>query len=215
MRPRSRPRPMRSTGSRTSSCSTSRATGESIGRNLKGGGWAFQFANDYYPDLDDTAVVAWAMHQAPNAAEYTENVSRALDWLVGMQSKNGGFAAFDADNTSYYLNKIPVRRSWRAARPADQRCERARGDGARAHRPPAGRARARARDRLFARRAGAGRLVVRTMGHELRLRHLVGAHGVRAGAESPRTIRRCAARWIGCSRGKIRTADGARPTTAT
>jgi squalene-hopene/tetraprenyl-beta-curcumene cyclase len=74
---------------------------------LRGGGWAFQFANDYYPDLDDTAVVAWAMHQAPNAAEYTENVSRALDWLAGMQSKNGGFAAFDADNTSYYLNKIP------------------------------------------------------------------------------------------------------------
>jgi squalene-hopene/tetraprenyl-beta-curcumene cyclase len=75
--------------------------------NLKGGGWAFQFANDYYPDLDDTAVVAWAMHQAPNAADYTESVERALDWLVGMQSKNGGFAAFDADNTSYYLNKIP------------------------------------------------------------------------------------------------------------
>ncbi len=75
--------------------------------NLKGGGWAFQFANDYYPDLDDTAVVAWAMHQAPNAADYTESVARALDWLVGMQSKNGGFAAFDADNTSYYLNKIP------------------------------------------------------------------------------------------------------------
>ena len=75
--------------------------------HLKGGGWAFQFANDYYPDLDDTAVVAWSMHQAPNAADYAENISRALDWLVGMQSKNGGFAAFDADNTSYYLNKIP------------------------------------------------------------------------------------------------------------
>src|ERR1700735_3042272 len=75
--------------------------------HVKGGGWAFQFANDYYPDLDDTAVVAWAMHQAPNAAEYTESVSRALDWLAGMKSKNGGFAAFDADNTSYYLNKIP------------------------------------------------------------------------------------------------------------
>jgi squalene-hopene/tetraprenyl-beta-curcumene cyclase len=75
--------------------------------HLKGGGWAFQFANDYYPDLDDTAVVAWSMHQAPNAADYAENISRALDWLKGMQSKNGGFAAFDADNTSYYLNKIP------------------------------------------------------------------------------------------------------------
>ena len=75
--------------------------------HLAGGGWAFQFANDYYPDLDDTAVVAWAMHQAPNSAEYAENIRRALDWLVGMQSANGGFAAFDADNTSHYLNKIP------------------------------------------------------------------------------------------------------------
>jgi squalene-hopene/tetraprenyl-beta-curcumene cyclase len=74
---------------------------------LQGGGWAFQFANSYYPDLDDTAVVAWAMHQARNSTDYTESVRRALDWLVGMQSDNGGFAAFDADNTSYYLNKIP------------------------------------------------------------------------------------------------------------
>ncbi|MGP0057276.1 MAG: squalene--hopene cyclase [Steroidobacteraceae bacterium] len=74
---------------------------------LRGGGWAFQFANSYYPDLDDTAVVAWSMHQAPNAADYSESVSRALDWLVGMQSADGGFAAFDADNTSHYLNKIP------------------------------------------------------------------------------------------------------------
>jgi squalene-hopene/tetraprenyl-beta-curcumene cyclase len=74
---------------------------------LPGGGWAFQFANDYYPDLDDTAVVAWAMHQARDSDRYAESVRRALDWLVGMQSRNGGFAAFDADNTCYYLNKIP------------------------------------------------------------------------------------------------------------
>ena len=74
---------------------------------LAGGGWAFQFANDYYPDLDDTAVVAWAMHQARDPDRYAESVRRALDWLVGMQSKDGGFAAFDADNTHYYLNKIP------------------------------------------------------------------------------------------------------------
>ncbi len=74
---------------------------------LAGGGWAFQFANDYYPDLDDTAVVAWAMHQARDSERYAESVRRALDWLVGMQSKDGGFAAFDADNTHYYLNKIP------------------------------------------------------------------------------------------------------------
>jgi squalene-hopene/tetraprenyl-beta-curcumene cyclase len=75
--------------------------------DLPGGGWAFQFANDFYPDLDDTAVVAWAMHQSRDSARYTESVRRALDWLVGMQSRDGGFAAFDADNTCYYLNKIP------------------------------------------------------------------------------------------------------------
>ncbi len=74
---------------------------------VPGGGWAFQFANGYYPDLDDTAVVAWAMHQAPNAEDYAVSIKRALDWLVGMQSKDGGFAAFDADNTYYSLNKIP------------------------------------------------------------------------------------------------------------
>jgi squalene-hopene/tetraprenyl-beta-curcumene cyclase len=75
--------------------------------DLPGGGWAFQFENGYYPDLDDTAVVAWAMHQARDSGRYTESVRRALDWLVGMQSRDGGFAAFDADNTCYYLNKIP------------------------------------------------------------------------------------------------------------
>jgi squalene-hopene/tetraprenyl-beta-curcumene cyclase len=74
---------------------------------LKGGGWAFQFANGYYPDLDDTAVVAWAMHQANDPARYGHSVTRALDWLVGMQSSNGGFAAYDVDNTCYYLNQIP------------------------------------------------------------------------------------------------------------
>jgi squalene-hopene/tetraprenyl-beta-curcumene cyclase len=75
--------------------------------NLAGGGWAFQFANGHYPDLDDTAVVAWAMHQAPNSADYHTSLYRALDWLVGMQSRNGGFGSFDADNTHYSLNKIP------------------------------------------------------------------------------------------------------------
>ncbi|HVC01689.1 MAG TPA: squalene--hopene cyclase [Steroidobacteraceae bacterium] len=74
---------------------------------LQGGGWAFQFANPHYPDLDDTAVVAWAMHQSNRADEYADSIRRALDWLVGMQSSNGGFAAFDVDNTHYRLNQIP------------------------------------------------------------------------------------------------------------
>lgn len=74
---------------------------------LQGGGWAFQFRNDHYPDLDDTAVNAWAMHQAHDRDHYAENIRRAADWLVGMQSQNGGFAAFDSDNNYYYLNEIP------------------------------------------------------------------------------------------------------------
>jgi len=74
---------------------------------LPGGGWPFQFANPHYPDLDDTAVIAWSMHRSNESERYRESLTRALDWLVGMQSTNGGFAAFDVDNTHYNLNYIP------------------------------------------------------------------------------------------------------------
>ena len=74
---------------------------------LPGGGWAFQFKNDAYPDLDDTAVVARALRQSPQHAKFADAITRAADWLVGMQSKNGGFAAFDADNDHRWLNQIP------------------------------------------------------------------------------------------------------------
>ena len=73
---------------------------------LAPGGWPFQYGNAHYPDLDDTAVVAWSMHQA-GAQHFAEAIERSLRWLVGMQSENGGFAAFDADNTHYNLNLIP------------------------------------------------------------------------------------------------------------
>jgi squalene-hopene/tetraprenyl-beta-curcumene cyclase len=75
--------------------------------HLAGGGWPFQRANGHYPDLDDTAVVVWAMDRSEDRERYSHAVNRALDWLVGMQSANGGFAAFDVDNTNYYLNEIP------------------------------------------------------------------------------------------------------------
>ncbi|MBV8911018.1 MAG: squalene--hopene cyclase, partial [Gammaproteobacteria bacterium] len=68
--------------------------------------WPFQRTNGHYPDLDDTAAVVWAMHRA-DPQLFSPSIHRALDWLVGMQSKNGGFAAFDVDNTSYYLDQIP------------------------------------------------------------------------------------------------------------
>lgn len=75
--------------------------------HLAGGGWPFQFGNGHYPDLDDTAAIAWALYRANEPERYGETLQRALDWLVGMQSANGGFAAFDVDNTHYNLNYIP------------------------------------------------------------------------------------------------------------
>ena len=74
---------------------------------LPGGGWAFQFANAFYPDLDDTAVIVWAMHRAADRSRHAQAIGRALDWLVGMQSRSGGFGAFDVDNTHFRLNQIP------------------------------------------------------------------------------------------------------------
>lgn len=74
---------------------------------LAGGGWAFQYENDFFPDLDDTAVVGWAMHRSLDRERFVPAIDRAADWLAGMQSSNGGLAAFDSDNTHYTLNEIP------------------------------------------------------------------------------------------------------------
>ncbi|WP_431861271.1 squalene--hopene cyclase [Azospirillum sp.] len=70
------------------------------------GGWAFQYRNDLYPDVDDTAVVAMALHRA-DPRRYADAVARAAEWVLGMQSRNGGWGAYDADNTRHYLNHIP------------------------------------------------------------------------------------------------------------
>jgi len=74
--------------------------------HAEGGGWAFQFENPHYPDVDDTAVVAFAMADS-NLSDMDESIHRATRWIVEMQSKNGGYGAFDIDNTYYYLDEIP------------------------------------------------------------------------------------------------------------
>ncbi|HKU09288.1 MAG TPA: squalene--hopene cyclase [Bradyrhizobium sp.] len=74
------------------------------------GGWAFQYNNAHYPDLDDTAVVVMAMDRAQRQAgsrEYDAAIARGREWIEGMQSRDGGWAAFDVDNLEYYLNNIP------------------------------------------------------------------------------------------------------------
>lgn len=74
--------------------------------DVRPGGWAFQYNNAYYPDLDDTAVVVMALDRLDHN-KYKDAIDRAVEWVLGLQSKNGGWGAFDADNTYYYLNHIP------------------------------------------------------------------------------------------------------------
>lgn len=73
---------------------------------LRPGGWAFQYRNDHYPDVDDTAVVVMAMDRM-NRKKYAPALNRAAEWVLGMQSNNGGWAAFDVDNTYYFLEHMP------------------------------------------------------------------------------------------------------------
>ena len=72
------------------------------------GGWAFEFANDGYPDTDDTAVVMIALlHAALDPARRGAALDRGLEWLLGMQSRNGGWGAFDRNNTQTWTRDIP------------------------------------------------------------------------------------------------------------
>ncbi len=78
--------------------------------DLLPGGWAFQYANPHYPDLDDTAVVVMAMDRTRhklNDDRFDQAINRGREWVVGMQSRNGGWGAFDVDNNFNYLNNIP------------------------------------------------------------------------------------------------------------
>ena len=77
--------------------------------DLPPGGWAFEFHNDCYPDVDDTSEIVMALDrlELPASDAKRQSVERALRWLLGMQSSNGGWAAFDKDNTSALLANIP------------------------------------------------------------------------------------------------------------
>ncbi len=72
---------------------------------LAPGGWAFEYENDNYPDIDDTAVIPLALHGMGIGEQ--EAIRRGVDWLVGMQSRAGGWGAFDVDNSAMWLYKIP------------------------------------------------------------------------------------------------------------
>ena len=78
---------------------------------MRPGGWAFQYANPHYPDLDDTAVVVMAMDRAQSAARHDDYDAaidaRRANGSSACRASNGGWGAFDADNDYHYLNNIP------------------------------------------------------------------------------------------------------------
>ncbi len=77
---------------------------------LEPGGWAFQFFNDCYPDVDDSAVILTVMPEAAidDADAKERSIRTGANWVMGMQSADGGFAAFDADCDQHWLNQLPL-----------------------------------------------------------------------------------------------------------
>ncbi len=73
---------------------------------VRPGGWAFQYANPHYPDVDDTAVVGMLLHRSGDPA-HAAAIARAREWIIGLQCRGGGWGAFDADNDHQFLNHIP------------------------------------------------------------------------------------------------------------
>jgi len=74
---------------------------------LATGGWAFEFANDWYPDIDDTAEVVLALRRARQTDELEAAVRRGVRWTLGMASRNGAWGAFDADNCRELVRRLP------------------------------------------------------------------------------------------------------------
>ncbi|MBI2218193.1 MAG: squalene--hopene cyclase [Candidatus Rokubacteria bacterium] len=77
--------------------------------HVQPGGWAFQYFDDYYPDLDDTGMVLMALEKVRGLEANRVRLAkeRGLGWFLGMQCEGGGWASFDADNARMYLNHIP------------------------------------------------------------------------------------------------------------
>ncbi len=144
--------------------------------DLEPSGWAFEFANEYYPDIDDTAMVLLALlHAKASDPVRQERVERrAINWLLGMQSSDGGWAAFDVDNNWAILNSVPFADHNAMLDPS---CPDITGRvleslcAAWIRRGASGR---QARRRVAAQPSGRRWKLVRTLGRELRLRHFPG-----------------------------------------
>ncbi len=148
-------------------------------KNKKGqpGGWYFEFNNEFYPDVDDSAMVCLALAHVehPNGRYQRESVQRAIDWIFSMQCKNGGWASFDKDNDRMVFQYIPFADHNAMLDPPTVditgRILEMLATYGYTKNDPAG----EEGDQILSRRAGARRFVVRPLGRQLHLRHHAGA----------------------------------------
>jgi squalene-hopene/tetraprenyl-beta-curcumene cyclase len=77
--------------------------------NVEPSGWAFEYSNEFYPDIDDTAMCLLSLSEAQGTDQAAQRatIRRAINWLLAMQSRDGGWAAFDADNNWEFLSQVP------------------------------------------------------------------------------------------------------------
>ena len=143
----------------------------------KPGGWYFEFNNEFYPDVDDSAMVCLALSRVehPNGRYQRESVQRAIDWIFSMQCKNGGWASFDKDNDKMVFQHIPFADHNAMLDPATvditgRILEMMAAYGYDENHPAVKRAIA-----VHSQRAGARRQLVWALGRELHLRHHAGA----------------------------------------
>ena len=166
---------------------------------LEPGGWAFEFANANYPDIDDTAEVVIALDTVdhPDPVRVRTAIDRGVRWLEGMRSSDGGWGAFDVDNCRALIRDLPFCDFGEVIDPpsADVTAhvvEMLGLLGRKADRAHSG------RRALAARQPGAGRLVVRALGRQPRLRHRRGPAGAGRlpACRRPHTAIRRAVSWL-------------------
>ena len=178
--------------------------------NAAPGGWAFEFKNEYYPDVDDTAFVLMALGRVadPDSERLRRSMRRGLSWLVSMQNEDGGWGAFDHENNLQFLNHIPFADHNAMLDPSTAdvtaRAVECLGQmGWSANDPILQRARA-----FHPSRTDSGRFVVRPLGRELHLRQQRSAARARD-AWDCRQGRIARLRRNGCARCRIPTAVSA------
>ena len=178
--------------------------------DLAPGGWAFEYENDLYPDIDDAAVISLALRQLDLG---DDAVTRGLDWLVGMQSRSGGWGAFDVDNQAMWLYKIPFCDFGKVTDEpsADVTAHALETLG---HEEGYDDAVERGLE-LSARGAGGRRLVVRPLGRQPPLRHRRRAARARGMRRSRLIIPPCGARSPGSTPCSRRAAASARTSART